>query len=919
MKNFYNKLVAVLMMVLATVGYSCQDCDHEPYDDTAIKEQIADLYSKLAALESKVNANMQTIADMMAERIAIKNYVKEGDNWVLTLTNGEKLTIYGEYEPEQLPTNLIYVIEVEIDGVMTKVWATMGADGKLTPIMDGSNYIPVVPEEVEMPTIPSLEYKVEDGKIWIKLSNSEQWIETGLTDEALENLLDQAGACGIIAVGFKTIKNEYGEEETVSATFTLADGSTFTVSIDGACIFEFTYWNDLVYSFYLAPGNTYGNNENDRLSLSHKNLVDFIKEVPQGWTIEFGELDRYGDFPITLTAPSAEAIENGTAVANGTIKLIGVFEGGKTAIAKLEVTTTAFKTIAVADGHVSIEPNTGVEEFAYGILPASEFDAAALKTKLETEFLPYGLWTGWNPPYNVSTAYQVIETSVEKIYGQELTPGAEYVLWTVLVKGTKVGYDYEYSLNSEIFTQPFAQVVVDAQATKITFNDITVKINFLGFDKYYGGIMLSNYFNKESKLEEINNAYEWNMTSYLTEYTNDAPTIETSLQNFPCADISGIAFNTSYTMWIIPIEAGKTAYSESDMRIFEWTSANVEEGGTLTVNEVAGTLVQEYESLSVNLENNTAASSIYYKWYETAALPAEDKLAMDVLTTGSTFDPANPTVSSYNLTYNTSYTLVAVPVDGEGKYGSVCKFEHKTKDLTYSETFKLAVEQQTLPAIQAATQAKFKLTTEGTTSTNIKYYYMNLTDADLAKWESEAEIAAVLALGGNSARKTAYLTDGCFSITSLKTDTQYTLYVLAYDNSEYTKVQKYTYTPKNEVTIIAATDAKWEASKPTVTFDEVTFVSGRNYKVTYTVTPASGTKVSGGTYMNSTMNSKTTAFDKLSYMLTSAGIANYYIKDIEVATSNTKTLQAAYVSVYVTWTDADGNYYEPMKVEIPTE
>ena len=94
MKNFLNKLVAVLLMALATVGYSCQDCDHEPYDDTELREQIADLYSKLTALENKVNANMQTVEAMMAGRTAIQSYEQDKDgNWVLTLTDGKQITI----------------------------------------------------------------------------------------------------------------------------------------------------------------------------------------------------------------------------------------------------------------------------------------------------------------------------------------------------------------------------------------------------------------------------------------------------------------------------------------------------------------------------------------------------------------------------------------------------------------------------------------------------------------------------------------------------------------------------------------------------------------------------------------------------------------------------------------------------------
>ena len=104
MKNFLNKLVAVLLMALATVGYSCQDCDHEPYDDTELREQIADLYSKLTALENKVNANMQTVEAMMAGRTAIQSYEQDKDgNWVLTLTDGKQSPSTPSMSPRLCP------------------------------------------------------------------------------------------------------------------------------------------------------------------------------------------------------------------------------------------------------------------------------------------------------------------------------------------------------------------------------------------------------------------------------------------------------------------------------------------------------------------------------------------------------------------------------------------------------------------------------------------------------------------------------------------------------------------------------------------------------------------------------------------------------------------------------------------------
>ena len=168
-------------------------------------------------------------------------------------------------------------------------------------------------------------------------------------------------------------------------------------------------------------------------------------------------------------------------------------------------------------------------------------------------------------------------------------------------------------------------------------------------------------------------------------------------------------------------------------------------------------------------------------------------------------------------------------------------------------------------------------------------------------------------------RSTALDEEGCFTVLNLKTDTEYTLYIIASNNdTEYTKLQKVTYTPTLNVKVVAATDAAWEASKPTVTVNSVV-KSGYSYTVNYTVTPAAGTKVSGGHFMNIYMNDKDAA-GQLAYMMTASTIYRYIVEATEPVTSE-KLFNITSASIFVTWTDAEGNYYEPLKVvvEAPAE
>lgn len=919
MKNLFHKLAAVALVLVAVAGWSCQECDHVPYDDTELKNQIADLYSRVEALEARLQAEVTTLTNMISGQVSIKSHTKdENGNWTITLTDGTSFVVYAEYQPDALPTNLIYVMEVEGE----KVWAVMNEQGELVPLKDAEgNNIPVVPAEVEFPAPPTIQTRVVDGVIQISIDGGETWHNTGVDPDSLpESDPNEGGACtgaacaNIVDVKVNTIEDRWGDPMPVSVTFTLADGSCFTVVLDGAYGFAIQYWGDTVESFFLPAGGSTSD-----MNLWQNQLVDFIKEVPQGWKIEFAEPDRYGEVAVTLTAPSAEAIKSGAAVAEGTIKLIGVFEGGKTAIAKLHVTTEPFAEVSVSAGVVVVKPNPGLEQFVYGITPADEYSPEAVAAKLET-YLANGLWSGWEAPYHAVSYYEEIEAPTAEVYGSELVAGQKYVLWAATLKEEEQGWDYVYTLNSDFYTATFAEMLIEAEATKITFNDIEVKINFKGFDKYFGGIMQKSYFDAESQLSYINSALEMGFASSLTTYNNSNPTVQQSLKSFDCADFEGVQPATTYIFWVMPYEEGRTAYSVADMKVFEWTSQPLTAGGSVGVTTQGEPEIM-LNSIAVYLKADAGASAAYYKFYETAELPSDEVLTQDVLNTGYGISSEMP-AAAYDLESDTEYTLVAIAVDAQGRYGEVCKFAYKTLGVNFSDTFTLSVTNEPIAApFDAATKAKFKPVVAGGTATI--YYYLNLTAEEAAEWGGDAAIAKELVLNETYNRKqvrsTALDEDGCFTVLNLKTDTEYTLYIIASNNNtEYTKLQKVTYTPTLNVKVVAATDAAWAASKPTVTINSVV-KSGYSYTVNYTVTPAAGTKVSGGHFMNLYMNGKDAA-GQLAYMMT-ASTAYRYIEEATEPVTSEKAFNITSATIYVTWTDAEGNFYEPMKVvvEAPAE
>ncbi|MBQ5393902.1 MAG: hypothetical protein IIU62_02570, partial [Alistipes sp.] len=517
-----------------------------------------------------------------------------------------------------------------------------------------------------------------------------------------------AACANIVDVTVNMMEDQWGDEVPCSVTFTLSDGSSFTVALDGTEGVAFQYWGEAVETLYVGQGMTESN-----LTLWQNQMVDYLKEVPQGWKISISEPNRYGEIEVAVTAPKAETVAAGIAEAEGTIKLVAVFESGKTAIAKLNVTSEPFAEVNASAGQVVVKPNTGIEMFVYGILPASEYSEESLTETLNSK-LVNGLWSGWDAPYNAKTWYEVIDTTAAEVYGQELTPGVEYVLWAATVKSEESGWDYIYSLSSKIYTKNFSQMLIEVETTSVSFNDIVISYNFLGFDRYFGCITEKSYFDAESQLSYINGSYEMGFGEP-SSYANKVPTAQTSILEMPCADLSGILPNKSYLMWIMPVEEGKTVYTAADMKIFEWTTPALVAGGSVTIT--AGEPTIDMTSIQTNL-TVTGGTVAYYKYYKTSELPSEEELLNQLLYNSPAVSNDSPE-AAYDLTPGTEYTLAAVGVDKDGKYGQVYKFNYTTTAITYNN---LKVVIDTAASELSSTSVKLKWSVEGGTAKEYIYY-----------------------------------------------------------------------------------------------------------------------------------------------------------------------------------------------------
>lgn len=724
MKNFFNKLVAALMMVSAMVGVSCSECDYVPYDDTEIKNQIADLYQKVAALEAKLNADVASLQNMIGGLVTVKSHTQDANgNWTITLSDGTSFVVYAEYKPEALPTNLIYVMEV--DGV--KVWATMGADGQLTPLMDGENYIPVVPEEVEIPEIPAfptLETKTdEDGKIWIKFSNSETWIETGFSADMLEQLLpeeDNAGdtsaacSCNIVGVEYLYEEDEWGEPVAVAAVFTLMDGTTFTVEIQqedsNSVGFFYEGQRDAVTTFYLAPGAT------DRyIELRYNGLTDIIKEVSEGWTVSIPEINPEENYvTVTVTAPSEEAIAANPSIANGSVKVFGVFADGKAAVTKMSFTSgNPFKTVVATSKSVTVEAHTGVQGFVYGVMPAAEYDATTIEATTNEALANYtaqtvSSWEGLK-----------LNSDPETIYGQELAEDTEYIFYVATYVERQVGWNYVSEVSSEFKTVTFTKQVVSFAQSASTFNTITVDAKMGGFTKYYAVFSRKAEFEMDVWLSNINQYLGWGYEPECTYNLSSTYTYSGSVLGLPFVE-SSLQLNpqTDYVICVVPAEDGKTEYTTEDVYLFEeFNTAALVAGGTVEVT--TPTIEADFTTANATLVAN-GASMIYYNFYKKGEVPATDEALVTDLVATNYFAANGQDVYASDLEIGVEYVLAVLAVDNNGAYKAPQQFAFSTKAITFDSPVTVTIDEANSVINQRA--GKIAWTATGGEVTQYLYY-----------------------------------------------------------------------------------------------------------------------------------------------------------------------------------------------------
>lgn len=835
MFNTLKSLVGTVMMVsmlgTASLATSCYD----EYDDTEIKGQISQIQNDLTALtqrvaklENKLNDEVAALKSMIQDLNVVVSAEKVGDNWEIVLSDGTEFTVYGPCNVKDTDTDTdvdTYLVpKQDTDGVW--YWAvvtdTLGEDITEEWLLVDGKKVPAFGQECTCEpvepctcTAPELKFDVDaDGNLLVSIDGGANWTNSGI------NANDFCGCT----------PNEGGNETTVVecnciiadvdiwskpgyAIFTTVDGDTFEVEVaqDGAGIVANIKGGRLNFTF----------GESKVADLDLKNVVDIaVMDKPEGWRA------KIEGSKLTVTAPAEAAVTEGTADAEGYIRLHATSDEGTCKIAKVKVSTSAGLSIEVdAKSGDFVVYNPMVDEytdwrsgetyyefsqFYIGYAPIAEFEADPA-AYLETVFEGWGGYMIGNnlyqgAPYEAGVnEVMIFEFNIADIcyaltYG-ELPEGEQYVVWACPMDDT----GYNPNIEDVVYGY-YKPSVAKVEQLSASFCDVEISVQLMGSTSYDIVIDLAQNWKANEYYDPFEMALEdWQYSkpmyeNYGMEYhfgygygvTGDV-VYEGSLAEFQKeiyqayqADL--LKPNTKYALVVLPIDEGKAydAYTVKDILYYEFTTSGVEAGGNATITITPTSL--EYTKIKASVELSDDVVLAYYNFMDPtneAVVAGGETLANALLEGGymTTEFPINATKSS--LSMGQTVTMAVMALDAEGKY-TLATQDLSTPEMSYS-TATVAIDEikglnNSISVKLSASDTAVKYRVYPLASYNLYYYTEEtiknnlLTNGDEYYYYSTINVAtgAVTGKSGQWDAATSTLTLG-----GVYNGTAYTVFVVA--------------------------------------------------------------------------------------------------------------------------------------------
>jgi len=782
MKIFVRSLLCLSLTIPAFT--SC-------YDDSALWDKVNDMEARLNELEVEMTSQVEAMQALLSNGATLTSCKKNSDgSYTVTLSDGTKFKVLPE------GTNFSSLVSVMVvDG--KKCWATYDPSGNAVALTDASGK--AIPVSVEVSV------KIKDGVYCLVINGKEY--ETGYD---AEDVVQVFSSC-------TPLTDASGNVYAVK--FTFGEGMETTVALDGykGVIFKLSSINNTVISEYYVD---YGQTQSFLMDM--QGVVDYVMQVPDGWRVKEVVEELTGETYLKVTAPSAETVALGAAVAEGDLKVVSVVEGGKAAISKIFLSTDPFKTYEVSALKAVIEPYTGIQKFAYGMMLAEEFDESQVVAKVNEI-----LTSSTELPEGYFISEKVLDKTLAEIYGQELVSEISYVFWAVPVlynEGTDEVEACFYAEEEMLRTLVLNPMAITMKVYDITPVDANVSVAINGSDYAYAGVAEMT----EDALEEIvymvnNGVFE---PTDLIQYAGSAsyfPDGEKSINMNP---------DTEYIVWVIPVDEDKEAYTVSDLVYESFKTKAVVSGGSVVLS--AGDLNTSASSISVSLEAEDAAI-IYYtfmndddgKRYSTSS----NETKMSKLCESESFVEVRDDVAFAEikgLHPGSTYWLYAVAVGNDGGYGEVVCKSAETDEVSFN-SLSLTVEEVSIKSDEAT----LKVTVSGGDAVDYIYWAGYEKDAfwsssefcDQSKTTAQKYMAAnpdAEQITAVMRRNGAVSEDGTIKLNELSMSTNYVFLVLAKDaEGKFSKAgyKKFTTLAADLGDLVQEGTDKWNEAKGKINID----------------------------------------------------------------------------------------------------
>lgn len=761
MKGFLRIISLLMTMSLsAALMSSC-------YDDTELKESIADLEGRVSVLEQKMAENIAAVQSMISVgSIASWDFNAETGMGVITLLDGQKVEIN-----QTIRGYSIITVEKGEDG---KYYWTICNDGVNIPLMIDNKKVPVT-------VTPAL--KISEDNVWmISVDGGATWINTGIsyfTGESSENdspsTPENPDTPSQEAQVF-----EKAERDGDMLILTLVGGEQIMVHIVGEAVFKAAS-DTLWFSRALMEKST---------AIEMNNVKAYtITEKPEGWKARLED-----DSNLFIKAP-----ENFDEYpAGGTVKVLAVFENGATPeIMCVEVAYEPCFTLNRANGVVSVKMSEHTAEDFTGYVMTG-WPVADYTVQKAVEWLNVNADT--LIPYEGNATYD-LETIIENYSAIEtyVVFAAPYLPATQVSQGK-----ISYSASDIVTVQTIA--VTDAWEIRNLRYDSADLFAVLDVAEFYGGFFEAERWAAQAKEYALENL-KYGTMNLCTSVLYDGPAI-----GFPDGLTTGnLLPATTYLIWYVPAsETGEYTIDDFVENTFTTPDIAPDSSVPAPVFTVSGITSSGFKA-----EVTPAASC--YKTYsgiiKSTVMEGLDEKALvtHIISLDSYSEGlAANTVENFSMSPDDEVYLIAVSLTEEGGYGTLVKEKVNLKPLTFTEELGVSV-------------SSYECDEEGTAFLNLEFK----GNPDSLRFvvssfmfHSEEVLQEFLALNQYGEARTVAVADldGTLELAGLPSGELQTFYAIVID-SEQNNSYLYTYefTPSINIDYIKSDDSAYKFGMPKIT------------------------------------------------------------------------------------------------------